>query len=72
MFAKEDLGEIRKGSSIIELVTPYYFNEELYVKLAEFYLKLGDKTKAVNSLNDVLKKNPDSQVANSLLKKISE
>lgn len=72
MFAKEDVEKIRKGVSIIELVTPYYYNEDLYTMLAEYYLKLGDKTKATNSLNDVLKRNPDSQTANSLLKKVAE
>lgn len=72
MFAKEDVKKIKKETSIIKLVTPYYFNEDLYIMLAEYYLKLGDKTKATNSLKDVIKKNPTSQTANSLLKKIIE
>lgn len=70
MFAKEDVEKIKKGVSIIELVKPYYFNEDLYVKLAEYYLKLDERTKAINSLNDVIKNNPKSQAANDLLKKI--
>lgn len=72
MFAKEDVEKIKKGVSIIELVTPYYFNEDLYVMLADYYLKLGNKVKATTTLNEVLKKNPDSQVANAKLKKIKE
>ncbi|MES2652516.1 MAG: DJ-1/PfpI family protein [Bacteroidota bacterium] len=71
MYAKEGIEKIRKGTAIIELVTPYYFNENLYVPLAEYYLKLGNKTKAINALNDVLKKNPNAQAASTLLKKIS-
>lgn len=72
MFAKEDLEKIKKGTSIIELVTPYYFNKDLYIKLAEYYLKLGDKNKAMSSLNDVLEKDPDSQAAITLMKKVTE
>lgn len=72
MFAEEDLPKIKKGTSIIELVTPYYFNEDLYVMLVEYYLKLGDKAKATTTLNEVIKKNPDSKSANSLLNKLKE
>lgn len=70
MFAKEDVEKIKKGVSIIELVTPYYFNENLYVSLAEYYLKLSDKAKATTTLNKVIQKQPDSKAANSLMNKI--
>jgi putative intracellular protease/amidase len=72
MFAKEDIEKIKKGVSIIELATPYYFNEDLYVTLAGYYLKLGDKAKAITTLNKVIQKNPDSEPANSLMNKIKE
>ena len=70
MYAKNDLEKIRKGTAIIELVTPYYFNENLYIPLAEYYVKLGNINKAISALNDVLKKNPNAQAASSLLKKL--
>lgn len=72
MFAKEDVEKVKMATSIIELVMPYYFNEDLYVKLAEYYFKLADKPKAINTVKDVLKRNPNSQAASTLLKKINE
>lgn len=72
MFAKDDLDKIKKATAIIELVTPYYFNEDLYIPLSDYYLKLGEKTKAIATLNMVLKKNPNSQKATDLLKKLTE
>jgi putative intracellular protease/amidase len=72
MFAKDSIATIKKGTSIIELVTPYYFNEDLYIKLAEYYLTLGDKSKAKSTILDVVEKNPNSQAANTMLKKLTE
>lgn len=72
MFAQEDIEKIKKGTAIIELVIPYYFNEDLYIPLSQYYLKLGNKAKAIALLNDVLKKNPKSEKAISLLKKLKE
>ena len=70
MNAKENLDKIKKGISIIELVTPYYFDEDLYVKLSDYYVKLGDKNKAIETLDKVLEKNATSEKANEMLKKI--
>jgi putative intracellular protease/amidase len=72
MFAKENLEKIKKAIMIVEMVTPYYFNEDLFVALANYYLKLNDKTKATTTLNEVLKRNPDSQPAKTLLVKVNE
>jgi putative intracellular protease/amidase len=72
MFANEDLEKIRRGVSIIELVTPYYFNEDLYLMLADYHLKLDDKAKATTTLHEIIKKNPDSHAAESKLKKLKE
>lgn len=70
MNAKDNLDTIKKGTFIIELVTPYYFNEDLYVSLSEYYVKLGNKNKAIETLDVVLKKNANSLKANDLLKKL--
>lgn len=72
MFANENLDKIKKSVEIMELVMPYYFNENLYIPLSEYYVKLGDKEKAVATLNEILKKNPNSQKAESLLKKLND
>lgn len=72
MNAKDDLEKMRKGVAIIELVTPYYFDENLYIPLAEYYVKLGAKSKAMDILTVVLNKNPGAQKAASLLAKLKE
>jgi putative intracellular protease/amidase len=72
MFAKDDIMKIKKGISIVELVTPYYHNEDLYIKLADYYLKVNDRPKAIQTLNSVIEKNQNSKAANTLLKKILE
>lgn len=53
----------------MELVTPCYFNEDMAIVLAKCYLKSGDKSKATTTLQEVLKKNPNSEAAKSLLEK---
>ena len=70
MNAKDNLDKVKKGTSIIELVTPYYFNEDLYIKLSDYYVKLGNKNKAIETLDTVLKKNANSEKATNLLKKL--
>lgn len=72
MYAKDDLEKIKKAVAIIELVTPYYFSENLYIPLAEYYVKLGEKSKAIDLLQVVLKKNPGAQKATGLLAKLKE
>jgi len=72
MYAKDDLEKIKKAVAIIELVTPYYFDENLYIPLAEYYIKLGEKLKATDILTIVLSKNPGAQKAIILLTKLKE
>ena len=48
-----DIEKLKKAVSIIELAIPYYFNEDLYIQLSEYYLKLGSKSNAVNTLNKI-------------------
>ena len=72
MFAKDEVSKIKKGVSIMELVIPYFFDENLYLKLAEFYIKINEKPKAVETLNAVIKKNQNSKAANDLLQRILE
>jgi len=67
MHAKEDIEKLKKAVSIIELVTPYYFNEDLYIPLSEYYLILGNNSIAITTLNKILEKNPKSEKAAKLL-----
>ena len=70
MHAKEDLDKLKRGIALIELAMPYYFDENLYIPLADFYLKLGNKNRAIKVLNIVLGKKPDSKKAAELLAKL--
>jgi Tfp pilus assembly protein PilF len=72
MFAKENLEKVKRATMIVEMVTSHYFNEDLFVALANYYLKLNDKTKGTTTLNEILKHNPNSQPANTLLVKVKE
>lgn len=72
MHAKEDIEKLKKAVSIIELVTPYYFNEDLYVPLSEYYLKLGNNSSAIATLDKILEKNPKSERAVKLLGNIKK
>lgn len=72
MHAKEDQEKLGKAVAIIELATPYYYNENLYVPLAEYYVKLDNKNKAREILNTVLQKNSESKAANSLLNTLKD
>lgn len=72
MYAKDDLVKIKKATDIIELAKPYYFNEDLYLPLADYYVKLGDKTKAKATLNEVIIKNPNSEKAKKMLVKLND
>lgn len=72
MHANEDIEKLKKAVSIIELVVPYYFNENIYISLSEYYLKLGDKSNATNTLNKILENNPQSEKATKLLGNIKK
>lgn len=72
MYAKEDLEKVKEATMIIEMATPYYFNENLFIALANYQLKLNDRTKAIATLKEILKRNPDSQPATTLLAKVKE
>jgi tetratricopeptide (TPR) repeat protein len=72
MHADEDIVKLKKAVSIIELVVPYYFNENIYISLSEYYLKLGDKSNATNILNKILENNPQSEKATKLLGNIKK
>lgn len=70
--AGDDLEKIKNAVAIMELATPYYFNEKMYIPLAEFYIKSGEKLKAIEILNMVLNKNPGAQKAKNLFLKLKE
>lgn len=70
LFAKEDLEKLKKGVTIIELASPFYYNEFLFLTLAENYLKLGEKSNANTTVDIVLKNNPASEQAKTFKNKL--
>lgn len=72
MHAKKDKEKMKRAVAIIELATPYYYNESLFIPLAEYYVTLDNKTKARETLDMVLQKNPESKAANSLLNTLKD
>lgn len=72
MHAKKDKEKMKRAVAIIELATPYYYNEGLFLPLAEYYITLDNKTKARETLNIVLQKNPESKQAKLLLEQLKD
>lgn len=70
LSAKENLEEISKGVQIVEMTSPYFFDENLQLALAKAHLELDNKKRAQEILIDLISKNLLSEQANKLLKEI--
>ena len=63
--------ELIKGIELVELTSPYFFNENLQLLLAKTYISLDKNEKARSILNDLTAKNLLKEQAEKLLKTIS-
>ncbi len=70
LSTKEDKTKIRNALSIIELATPYMFNENLQLEMAKGYMKLGQPDTAKQLLRALLIKKPAFDAAKTLLTEI--
>lgn len=68
--ANEDINEIKQGISIIELVEPWVFNENLHYEMAKAYIKLNNKEKAKTLLSNLIAKKPAFEEAKKLFNEI--
>ncbi|TDS12428.1 putative intracellular protease/amidase [Sphingobacterium paludis] len=71
MHANEDKQSLGTAVSIVELVTPYYFQEDLYHALATHYIKLNNIERAKEVLNTTLLQVPEHKASVDLLKQIN-
>jgi len=67
LASKNDQNELIKGVTMVELTSPYFFNENLRLVLAETYGALDQKQKAENILKDLIAKDLLTDQAKALL-----
>jgi putative intracellular protease/amidase len=67
---KKDTGTIRTALSIIELATPFMYNEALQFEMAKAYNQIGEKSTAIHLLEQLIKNTPNKQKARDLLNKL--
>ena len=70
LAAKENNTELIKGIELVELTSPYFFNENLQLLVAKSYIALDNKPKAKRILNDLISKNLIQKEAEKLLQEI--
>lgn len=56
LFANGNQAELKKSLSIVEMATPYYFNENLHLERAKAHKSLGEKQKAKILLEELINK----------------
>ena len=72
MYSKGDEQKLRTSLSIIELISDFFFNENIQMERAIAYNKLGDKNKAKELLEDLVKRNLLIEKAKSILKTMNK
>lgn len=70
LASKDNYTELLKGVTMVELTSPYFFNENLQLVLAKTYGDLNQKQKAENILEDLISKNLLKEKAESLLNEL--
>lgn len=70
LASKDNYTELPKGVTMVELTSPYFFNENLQLVLAKTYGDLNQKQKAENILEDLISKNLLKEKAESLLNEL--
>lgn len=68
--ANEEIKDLTKGTELVELTSPYFFNEDLQLLLAKTYASMGNKEKARQIAKDLVAKNLLKNDAEKLLKNI--
>lgn len=66
----DDASVIRMGLNIVELVTPYMYNENLQYEQARAYLRLQQKDRAKTLLQELVQKEPKFEEAKKLLREV--
>lgn len=66
-YSKEDEQKLRVSLSIVDLISGLFFHENIQMERAIAYNKLGDKSKAKELVEDLIKRNLLTEKANKLL-----
>jgi len=72
LSSSENQEELLKGIEMVELTSPYFFNENLQIVLAETYGSLGKKQEAESILEDLIAKDLMKERAKTLLNELKE
>lgn len=72
LYAKDNQKQITSALEIIELITPWFFDEKLQYEMAKAYLKIKDKPKAKLILKDLIEKKPSFIDARKLMDELSK
>lgn len=67
ILAAKELAEKVKGIQLVELTSPYFFNENLQLLIAKTYIELEDENKAKDVLTDLIEKDLLTEQATKLL-----
>ena len=70
LASKEDKDALAKGIELVELTSPYFFNENLQLLLAKTYAAMDNREKAKNILNELIAKDLLTEEAEKLLKEV--
>lgn len=72
LASNENQKQLIKGIEMVELTSPYFFNENLQIVLAETYGTLGKKHEAESILEDLIAKGLLKERAKTLLDELKE
>ena len=70
LASKEDRDGLAKGIELVEITSPYFFNENLQLLLAKTYATMNNREKAKHILNELIAKDLLTEEAENLLKEI--
>lgn len=70
LVANDKRKDLVKGTELVELTSPYFFNEDLQLLLAKTYVKIDNKEKATQVAKDLISKNLLKEEAEKLLRDI--
>jgi hypothetical protein len=71
LASEDNKDELSKSVELVELTSPYFFNEKLQLRLAETYILLDENEKAKEILNELSSKGLLKEQVAKLLKETS-
>lgn len=72
LAADNKIEDLIKGTELVELTSPYFFNEDLQLLLAKTYVSIGNKEKARQIANELVSKNLLKEASEKLLEELKK